>query len=167
MAKAEQRRIKTHRICQPLPERCREETLQWRIRITSRRMGFRKITILPIRKTNSTILGPPSPRTTTKKTNKQFSVRLTRWLDRLNHFNISLKHTSGKEIMFTDFISRNPTEKPEPEKNYEEELVINAIAQLATVNARIGRIFNQSDTENAVNKTSMHDTRTLFDTRHC
>ena len=43
--------------------------------------------------------------------------------------------------------------------------MINAIAQLATVNARIGRIFNQSDTENAVNKTNMHDTRTLIDTR--
>ena len=45
--------------------------------------------------------------------------------------------------------------------------MINAIAQLATVNARIGRIFDQSETENAVNKTSMHDTRTLIDTRHC
>ena len=45
--------------------------------------------------------------------------------------------------------------------------MINAIAQLATVNVRIGRIFNQSETENAVNKTSMHDTRTIIDTRHC
>ena len=43
--------------------------------------------------------------------------------------------------------------------------MINAIAQLATVNARIGRIFNQSETENAVNKTNMHDTRMLIGTR--
>ena len=43
--------------------------------------------------------------------------------------------------------------------------MINAIAQLATVNARIGRIFNQSETENAANKTNMHGTRTLIDTR--
>ena len=43
--------------------------------------------------------------------------------------------------------------------------MINAIAQLATVNARIVRHFNQSETENAVNKTNMHDTRTLIDTR--
>ena len=97
------------------------------------------------------------------KTNKQYSARLSRWLDRLNHFDISLKHTAGKEIKFTDFINRNSTEKPE--ENYKEEFVINAIAQLATVNARIGRIFNQSETENAVNKTNMHDTRTLIDTR--
>ena len=99
------------------------------------------------------------------KTNKQYSARLTRWLDGLNHFDNSLKHIDGKEIKFTDFISRNPTEKPEPEENCEEEIVINAIEQLATVNARIGRIFNQSETVNAVNKTNMHGTRTLIDTR--
>ena len=86
-----------------------------------------------------------------KKANKQYSARVTRWLDRLNHFDISLKHTAGKEIKFTDFIIRNPAENPEPEDNYEEEFVINAIAQLATVNARIGRIFNQSDGENKTN----------------
>ena len=88
-----------------------------------------------------------------------------RWLDRLNHFDICLKHTAGKEIKFTDCISRNPTEIPEPEENYEEEFVINAIAQLATVNARIGRIFNQSDDAKTTNETNMHDTRSLIDTR--
>ena len=49
------------------------------------------------------------------KANKQYSARLTRWLDRLNHFDLSLKHTAGKEVNFTDFISRNPTENPEAE----------------------------------------------------
>ena len=73
---------------------------------------------------------------------------MARWLDRLNHFDISLKHTAGKEITFTDFISGYPTENPEPEENKEEELVINAITQLATVNVRIGWIFNQSDGAN-------------------
>ena len=90
------------------------------------------------------------------KTNKHYSARLTRWLDRLNHFDISLKHTAGKEIKFTNFISRNPTETAAPEENYEEEFVINAIAQLATVNGRIGRIFDQSENSNT---TNMHDTR--------
>ena len=89
------------------------------------------------------------------KTNKQYSARLTRWLDRINHFDISLKHTAGKEIKFTDFISSNPTETAEPEENYEEEFVINAIAQLATVNGRIGRIFDQSENSDTAN---MHDT---------
>ena len=101
------------------------------------------------------------------KTNKQCSAGLTRWLDRLNHFDIYLKHTAGKEINFTNIIIRNHTEIPEPEKNYEEEFVINAIAQLATVNARIGRIFNQSDDVNTTNETNMHGIRSLIDTRRC
>ena len=65
-------------------------------------------------------------------------------------------------MKLTGFISLNPTEKPEPEENYEEELVINAIAQLATVNARIGRNFNQSDEVNTTNETNMHGTRSLM-----
>ena len=90
------------------------------------------------------------------KTNKQYSARLTRWLDTLNHFDISLKHTAGKEIKFTNFISSNPTETAEAEENYEEDFVINAIAQLATVNGRVGRIFDQSENSHTAN---MHDTR--------
>ena len=89
------------------------------------------------------------------KINKQYSARLTRWLDGLNHFDISLEYTAGKEINFTNFISRNPTEIAEPKVNYEEEFVINAIAQLATVNGRIGRIFDQSENTNTAN---IHDT---------
>ena len=128
-------------------------------------MGSRKIEIPPIRETNTTIFRQPSTETTFETKQRQYSARLTRWLDRLNHFDISLKHTAGKEIKFTNFISRNSTENPEPEGNY-GEFVITAIAQPATVNARIGRIFNQSDGENATNETNMRDTRSLIDTRH-
>ena len=39
------------------------------------------------------------------------------------------------------------------------------MTQLATVNARIGRIFNQSVGANTDNETNMHDIRTLIDTR--
>ena len=101
------------------------------------------------------------------KRNKQINntVRLTRWLDRLNHFDICLKPTAGEEIKFTDYISRNPTENPEPEENYEEEFVINAIAQLATVNARIGRIFDQSEDATTASEANIRDTRSLIDTR--
>ena len=75
-----------------------------------------------------------------------------------------MNHTADEEFKFTDFMSRNPTENPEPEKNHEEEFVFNAIEQLATVSARIGRIFNQLDGENAINETNMRDTRSLNDT---
>ena len=101
------------------------------------------------------------------KRNKQYSARLTRWLDRLNHFDITLNYTAGKDIKFTDFISRNPTENADPEKNYEEEFVINAIAQLATVNERIGRIFKQSENSNTTKTDNMHDTRKRTGTSHC
>ena len=63
--------------------------------------------------------------------NKEYSARLTRWLDRLNHFDISLKHTAGKEIKVTDYLSRHPIDEAVAEENYEEEVVMNAIAKLA------------------------------------
>ena len=96
------------------------------------------------------------------KTNKQYSARLRLWLDRRNHFDISLKNTASKELKFTDFISRNPTEIAELEENYGEEFVIKAIALLATVNSQNGRIFDQSENTNAA---SMHDMHTQTGTR--
>ena len=54
-------------------------------------------------------------------------------------------------------------ETAELEENYKDEFVINAIAQLATVNGRIGRIFDQSENSNTAN---MHDTRTRTGTRN-
>ena len=43
--------------------------------------------------------------------------------------------------------------------------MINAIAKLATVNIRFGRVFDQSDGANADNKTNKRDTHALIDTR--
>ena len=101
------------------------------------------------------------------KANKQYSVQLTRWLDRLNHFDITHKYTAGKEIKFTNFVSRNPTENVEPEKNYKEEFVINAIAHFATVNGRIEQIFNQSGNRNTDKTASMPEARAQTGTRRC
>ena len=167
MAKTRQQKIKAHCIRHPLPKRCGKEIFHRRIRATGRSLGIREIRFYLYGKqvqlfSEHQALEPLLKR---NKTNKQFSARLTRWLDRLNHFDISLKHTAGKEIKVTDFVSRNPTENPEPEKNC-GEIVINAIAQLATVNARTGRILNQSESANTYSETNMHHTRTLIDTRH-
>ena len=30
--------------------------------------------------------------------NEQYSARLTQWLDRLNHFDMTLKYTAGKNM---------------------------------------------------------------------
>ena len=67
----------------------------------------------------------------------------------------------------TDFIRRNRTKNPEPEANYEEEFVINAIAHIATVKDCIGRFFDHSEAANTVSETNMHDTHTLIGMRRC
>ena len=165
MAKTRKWRIKTHSIRQSLPKRWRKEIGELELLAVVR--GLERFRFHLYGKqvqlfSDHQVLEPLLKR---MKMNKHYSARLTRWLDRLNQFDICLKHTAGKEIKFTDFISRSPTEKPEPEKNYKEELVTNAIAQLAPVNARIGRIFNQSDDANTTNEINMHGTRSLIDTR--
>ena len=66
-------------------------------------------------------------RNRSKKTN---SAKLTRWLDRLAHFDINIKHNEGNHLTPTDYMSRNPISKPEPIENYEEEYVINCIIPL-------------------------------------
>ena len=64
------------------------------------------------------------------RSNKTYSARLTRWLDRLAHFDINIKHIAGKHLMLTDYLSKNPVAKPVPIENYDGEYVINCIIPL-------------------------------------
>ena len=64
------------------------------------------------------------------RSNKTYSARLTRWLDRLAHFDINMKHIAGKHLKLTDYLSRNPISNLEPIKNYDEEYVINCVIPL-------------------------------------
>ena len=64
------------------------------------------------------------------RANKIYSARLTRWLDRIAHFDVSVNHIAGEEIKLTDYLSRHPTVIAETETNYEEEYVINALIPL-------------------------------------
>ena len=73
--------------------------------------------------------------------NKQYSARLTRWLDQLTHFDISIQHIAGSNLKFTDYLSRNPVEGAAPEENYEEEYVINILTEHAKLNLEHGRLF--------------------------
>ena len=70
------------------------------------------------------------------RAHKQYSARLTRWLDRLSHFDVNVHYTAGKNIPLTDYLSRHPivnTDESAAEKNIsgqneaesEEEFVIN------------------------------------------
>ena len=46
------------------------------------------------------------------RSNKHYSARLTRWLDRLTHFDIAIQHIAGSSLKFTDYLSRNPVGEP-------------------------------------------------------
>ena len=73
--------------------------------------------------------------------NKQYSDRLTRWLDRLAHFDISMQHIAGSNLKFTDFLSRNPVEGASTENKYDEQSVINILTEQAELNSIYERIF--------------------------
>ena len=55
--------------------------------------------------------------------NKTYHSRLTRWVDRLLHFNFTIKHLAGKDMSFTDLISRIPSGKALPISHYDKEFV--------------------------------------------
>ena len=81
------------------------------------------------------------------RTNKTYSARLTRWLDRLAHFDINIKHIAGKHLALTDYLSRNPISKPEPIENYDEEYVINCIMPLFEFINNYGSVASQKKLE--------------------
>ena len=72
------------------------------------------------------------------RAHKQYSARLTRWLDRLSHFVVNIQYTAGKNIPLTDYLSRHPIVPTEiielenktdglNEAEAKEEFVINQI----------------------------------------
>ena len=61
------------------------------------------------------------------RSNKTYSARLTRWLDRLAHFTINVNHIAGKHLALTEYLSRNPSMPPQTDEAYDEEYVINSI----------------------------------------
>ena len=80
-----------------------------------------------------------------KRSNKLYSARLMRWLDRLTQFDITIQHIAGSNLKFTDYLSRNPVGGATPEESYDEEYVINILAEQAELNLKLGQLFeNQS-----------------------
>ena len=76
--------------------------------------------------------------------NKQYSARLTRWLDRLAHFDIAIQRIAGNNLNFTDYLSRNPVGGATPEDNYDEEYVINILSEQANLNLKHGQLFTEN-----------------------
>ena len=88
--------------------------------------------------------------------NKQYSARLTRWLDRLAHFDISIQHIAGSNLKFTDYLSRNPVEGATTENTYDEQYVINTLTEQAELNLKYGRVFT-NQLQHAPNAKITHD----------
>ena len=82
-------------------------------------MVTREIPILFIRKERSLYTDHQAmePLIKRNRCNKQHSARLTRWLDRLTHFDISIQRIAGSNLKFTDYLSRNPAAGATPEEN--------------------------------------------------
>ena len=87
------------------------------------------------------------PRIKRNRSNKTYSARLTRWLDRLAHFTLNVNHIAGKHFALTDYLSRNPIAPAQNDDVYEEEYVFNSIAPHYGFVSKFGclsNLFNQS-----------------------
>ena len=103
---------------------------------------------------------------------KQYSARLTQWLDRLSNFNVNVQRTAGKNIPLTDYLSRHPivnTAENETENDVsgqtetesEEEYVINHIHGLfdfIQTKGSIKRFTEQTKPRQEIDQ-SQHDIR--------
>ena len=73
--------------------------------------------------------------------NKQYSARLTRWLDRLAHFGIAIQHIAGSNLKFTYYLCRNSVGGATQEDHYDEENVTNIQSEQASLNLKYGQLF--------------------------
>ena len=128
-----------------------------RIKITRSCLRIRKILISPIRKnvylnTDQQALQPLIKR---NRCNKQYSARLTRWLDQLAHFGITIQHIAGSNLKITDFLSSNPIQSATTENVYDEQWVINILKERAEL--KNGSII----TSESQNKVKTHEKQLL------
>ena len=92
------------------------------------------------------------------RSNKTYSARLTRWLDRLNHFDIKINHIAGKHLALTDYLSRHPITEADADDIYDEEYVINNISQLFRFVSERGCITEEFESKNELSDQSENRT---------
>ena len=64
------------------------------------------------------------------QSNKTMHSRLTRWVNRLLPFNFKINHIPGKEMGFTDLLSRLPSQKALPTSHYDSEFVVATVQKI-------------------------------------
>ena len=102
------------------------------------------------------------------RSNKIYTARLTRWLDRLAHFTRNVNHIAGKHLALTDYLSRNPIAPAQNDDVYEEEYVNNSIAPHYGFVSKFGCLnhFNKSQSMNGIaNLTKANKHRSSDNTR--
>ena len=90
------------------------------------------------------------------RSNKTYSARLTRLLDRLAHFTINVNHIAGKHLALTDYLSRNPTALPLTDDAYDEAYVINNILPHYKFTSKHGCLSYQFDQSESGTDRSEH-----------
>ena len=60
------------------------------------------------------------------RAHKQYSARLTRWLDRLSHFDVNVQYCAGKHMKLTDYLSRNPVTPQRRNMNLKKRMQLTA-----------------------------------------
>ena len=97
--------------------------------------------------------------------NRQYSARLTRWLDRLAHFDIAIQHIAGSNLKFTDFLSRHPVEHAATANVYDEQYVFNILSEQAELNLKYGSLF-VDQSRNASKRNKMNETKSDDQSKH-
>ena len=88
--------------------------------------------------------------------NKQYNSRVTRWLDRLAHFDISIQHLGRNNLNFIVFLSTNPI----------EGAIINILTGQYELILKYGRIFtNQSQSAPDIKFTHERKTSNKSETK--
>ena len=78
---------------------------------------------------------------------KTYHSRLTRWVDRLLTFKFTIKSLAGKDMGFTDLISKIPSGKALPISHYDKEFLV---ANINKINKSINRSEKHKNTCSAI-----------------
>ena len=69
--------------------------------------------------------------------NKSYTSRLTRWIDRLLLFDFNIEHIPGAKLGLVDYISRQPNQEAKVTKKYDEEFTVATITRICDAIAAI------------------------------
>ena len=100
------------------------------------------------------------------RAHKQYSAKLTRWLDRVSHFDVNVQYTAGKNCPLMDHLSSHPISNSDGsevidetsrhiETEAEQDFVINQLYGLFDFNRTIGSITHFIERTTALQQTDL------------